>query len=338
MFIQTAFKRCFRKEMILCQPIFSRFSSHNMAFSLNKTNNQIDGKIQDNITQKINSMQFKALKEDIFNSNDATNYHNTEVMRLIILKSIQKKNLTFAYDVFEDMSRLNIIPDDATYTALMESLLLEGDTEEAFELYIQAYLNNVILDLEIFHSLFERLQKKDISYIQIAYKILKADLIPSKPVYDHVVHAAQKHKAADFLKQIYEDMSKYGITSVDTPKTKYSRNYSSSRKRKSKQSTSMKDKSDSPVVVIPLDVSNGGRSGQRGFGKGDMSINNFLEDLAYVVNNQSKYKGESLYSEDEDEEFDNSDEDSSGEYSDDSDGVSTNREDFTSDSDSDAEK
>jgi len=100
----------------------------------------------------------------------------------------------------------------------------------------------------------------------------------------------------------------------------------------------MKDKSDSPVVVIPLDVSNGGRSGQRGFGKGDMSINNFLEDLAYVVNNQSKYKGESLYSEDEDEEFDNSDEDSSGEYSDDSDGVSTNREDFTSDSDSDAEK
>jgi len=56
---------------------------------------------------------------------------------MVILKSIQKKNLTFAFDVFEDMTRLNIVPDDATYTALMENLLSEGDTEEAFELYIQ---------------------------------------------------------------------------------------------------------------------------------------------------------------------------------------------------------
>jgi pentatricopeptide repeat protein len=299
-----------------------------MAYSVNTSASRIDGKIEDNITQKINSMQFNALKEDLFNSNDSTNYHNTEVLRLVILKSIQKKNLTFAFDVFEDMTRLEIVPDDATYTALMERLLSEGDTEEAFELYIQAYLNNVILDLEIFHSLFERLQKKDISYIEVAYKILKADLIPSKFIYDHVVHIAQKHKAADLLKLVYEDMNKYGITSVDTPKNKHSRHYSSSRKRKSKQSNSMRDKSDSPVVVIPFDVSNG-KSIQRGFAKGDLSINNLLEDLAYVVN-QNKHKGEGLYSGDEDEEYSNSDEDSSSDLSDSDEGSS---EDDTSDSD-----
>ena len=154
--------------------------------------------------------------------------------------------------------------------------------------------------------------------------------------YDHVVHIAQKHKAADFLKIVYEDMNKYGITSVDTPKNKHSRHYSSSsRKRKSKQSNSMRDKSDSPVVVIPFDVSNG-KSIQRGFAKGDLSINHLLEDLAYVVN-QNKHKGEGLYSGEEDEEYSNSEEDSSGEFSDDSDDGS-GREDDTSDSDSDAEK
>ncbi len=58
---------------------------------------------------------------------------------MVTLKSIQKKNLTFAFDVFEDMTRLNIVPDDATYTALMEKLLSDGDTEEAFELYIQVH-------------------------------------------------------------------------------------------------------------------------------------------------------------------------------------------------------
>jgi len=149
------------------------------------------------------------------------------------------------------------------------------------------------------------------------------------------VHIAQKHKAADFLKTVYEDMNKYGITSVDTPKNKHSRNYSSSRKRKSKHSHSMRDKSDSPVVVIPFDVSNG-KSIQRGFAKGDLSINNLLEDLGYVVN-QNKYKGEGLYSGEEDEEYSNSEEDSSAEFSDDSDDGSS-REDYTSESDSDAEK
>lgn len=37
------------------------------------------------------------------------------------------------------MTQLNIVPDDATYTALMESLLYEGDTDDAFDLYIQVF-------------------------------------------------------------------------------------------------------------------------------------------------------------------------------------------------------
>ena len=34
-----------------------------MAYSVNTTASRIDGKIEDNITQKINSMQFNALKD-----------------------------------------------------------------------------------------------------------------------------------------------------------------------------------------------------------------------------------------------------------------------------------
>jgi len=60
------------------------------------------------------------------------------------LKSIQKKNVSFAQEVFEDMMRFEIVPDDATYTALMETLLYEGDTEEAFELYIHVKFNKRI--------------------------------------------------------------------------------------------------------------------------------------------------------------------------------------------------
>jgi len=161
MFIQRALKRCFSKDFFPVQRVLSNFSSHSilysqlyynnsdLSFSLTKPNKTIDDKIEDNITQKINSMQFKALKEvsitliflwffkDIFNSQEANSYHNTEVLRLIILKSLQKKNISFASEVFEDMMSLEIVPDDATYTALMESLLYEGSTEEAFELYIQ---------------------------------------------------------------------------------------------------------------------------------------------------------------------------------------------------------
>ena len=60
------------------------------------------------------------------------------------MKSIQKKNVSFAQEVFEDMMRFEIVPDDATYTALMETLLYEGNTEETFELYIHVNFNKSI--------------------------------------------------------------------------------------------------------------------------------------------------------------------------------------------------
>jgi pentatricopeptide repeat domain (PPR motif) len=59
-------------------------------------------------------------------------------LRLVILKSIQKSNTTFATEVFEEMIQHQIIPDDATYSTLIEALLADGYTDDAFELYIQA--------------------------------------------------------------------------------------------------------------------------------------------------------------------------------------------------------
>ena len=50
------------------------------------------------------------------------------------------------------MVSLNIVPDDATYTSLMDSLLYEGDTEDAFELYIHVH-NGKLLFTDSEHRL-----------------------------------------------------------------------------------------------------------------------------------------------------------------------------------------
>jgi len=306
-----------------------------VAFSLSSDKAKIHDKIEENINNKINSMQFKSLKEDIFNKTDSNNYHNTAVLRMIILKSLQKKNITFASEVFEDMTRLNIVPDDATYTALMEFCLYQGDTEDAFELYIQAYLNKVVLDLEIFQSLFERLQKKDISYLHVAYNILKSQLVPTKFIYDHLVYVAQKAKATNFLKVIYEDLEKFGIKKIDSPRAfRDSRSYPSKKKKRTVFKTKV-NKGNSPFVIIPFEVPNN-RSGHKGAQKNDTYINSLLDELTYAVN-QNK-KGSSLFMEDsdEDDEEDSSDDSENEENSDDSDGhVDEDREGFTSDSESD---
>ena len=113
---------------------------------------------------------------------------------MIIKKSIRKENVKFAHEIFEKMAEYDVIPDDVTYSNLIEELLSTNYQEEAFSLYIhvkyfcniilckhyKAYLNNVTLDLEIFISLMEKLKKKESSFLRLGYKILKETLQPSK--------------------------------------------------------------------------------------------------------------------------------------------------------------
>jgi hypothetical protein len=143
---------------------------------------------------------------------------------------------------------------------------------------------------------------------------------------DHVIYAANKAKATEFLKVLHQDLETFNIDKVDNPKSH--KEYRGGGKKKktyeNKRRSRKSSQSQLPIFVIPYD-STGRGFPKAGAGKGDPLM--FLQDLNSAF---GRYK----WGEESDEYFtDQSDIDYEEISADeDSDGY---REDFTSEDDND---
>jgi len=173
-----------------------------------------------NIDLKISTRQFNLLKEEIFDPTQKSTYLTTQTLNSIIIKSIKKENVRFAQEIFHKMLDHNVNPDDVAYTNLIEELIAVNLEQDALSLYIHAYLNNVVLDLEIFLALVEKLKNEDKSFVRLAYKLLKANLTPSKILLETLGQIAERNRDSVFLEQIYEDAVNLGCGELELIKSR----------------------------------------------------------------------------------------------------------------------
>ena len=84
--------------------------------------------------------------KEILDPSHRSIYFTSKNLNSIIKKSISKDNVKFAHEIFEKMIEHDVIPDDVTYSYLIEELLAANYQDYAFSLYIHVkYFWQIIL-------------------------------------------------------------------------------------------------------------------------------------------------------------------------------------------------
>eukprot|EP01017_Pseudomicrothorax_dubius_P038959 TRINITY_DN591_c0_g2_i1.p1 TRINITY_DN591_c0_g2~~TRINITY_DN591_c0_g2_i1.p1 ORF type:complete len:300 (+),score=36.95 TRINITY_DN591_c0_g2_i1:127-1026(+) len=167
--------------------------------------------VEQDLLKKMDYNQFDDVRKYLNQSVEDTE-SKADFFKTVLVKTVKRNKFHLTLELFE-LTKDKVAIEDHVYAYLIENLLSRDRIVEAFSLYFQAYLNNVVLDLLVTNQLLSAAERNmlGLSYFRILYQLTRQHFIPTRRQYQRFFKAANKFRNEPFVEQLIKDMSEHRL-------------------------------------------------------------------------------------------------------------------------------
>eukprot|EP01017_Pseudomicrothorax_dubius_P038958 TRINITY_DN591_c0_g1_i4.p1 TRINITY_DN591_c0_g1~~TRINITY_DN591_c0_g1_i4.p1 ORF type:complete len:168 (-),score=17.07 TRINITY_DN591_c0_g1_i4:587-1090(-) len=136
--------------------------------------------VEQDLLKKMDYNQFDDVRKYLNQSVEDTE-SKADFFKTVLVKTVKRNKFHLTLELFE-LTKDKVAIEDHVYAYLIENLLSRDRIVEAFSLYFQAYLNNVVLDLLVTNQLLSAAERNmlGLSYFRILYQLTRQHFIPTR--------------------------------------------------------------------------------------------------------------------------------------------------------------